>query len=186
MLDLIAGRSRGSQVQCLLGSQEWSSMRYFQALATPAHFEHWNSGARTSTHASVPGEWVARWNATQSADECDYELTAFGGPFTSSARAAFLAHMRVHGASGIWSEEARIAASELDGLCTFRDAVDALAYGVNSALGAAGRDLYVVISGIERGQCAEEGSVLVGEAQVVAGPLSRQDFQAAYVESATT
>lgn len=157
-------------------------MPYYRALATPGHVAHFNRSERNSYHASTPGEWIQTWQHTRSVDRQDYPLCAFGGPYTAEAREAFLHSVQTI-ESDIWPEAARLASSQLDGLCAYRTAPEALKYGVESVLGEFGQELYLVLEGNETGVCAEPGSVLVRLERVVDGPLRREVFLGKYVDS---
>jgi hypothetical protein len=62
---------------------------------------------------------MAKWLATRSQAESDYELVTLSGTYTREALRQFLEIAAFRGAVVGWSEEEIERSSELDGLCAF-------------------------------------------------------------------
>jgi len=121
----------------------------------------------------------------QSMNVDDYPLSVFDGQYTPNAASAFAELASRQGTSGLWSSSDRFAASELDGLCTFRTPEAALKYGVESEFGESRAERFVVVGGSENGECAERSeSALLECVTVVDGPISRDSFEANYCRTA--
>lgn len=153
---------------------------YYRLLSTPSHHAHFISGARNSTHASPPGEWIEEWAESHSSDPERYPLGSFGGPYSAAARAAFILAAPRYAPGELWSEADRTASAELDGLCVFTSCEAARQYS-NGWEG----ERFLVLAGIMNGRCAEDESVLLKNWVLVDGPLTLHEFDSRYPRSAT-